>query len=45
MTAMVQQVNPRSVVMRFQDIAAASAGVLQTDLPQSELGGTSPIWL
>lgn len=38
MTAMVQQVNPRSVVMRFQDIAAASAGVLQTDLPQSELG-------
>ena len=29
MTAMVQQVDPRSVVLRFQDIAAASAGVLQ----------------
>jgi LCP family protein required for cell wall assembly len=38
MTALVQQVNPQSVVLRFPELAAATKGVLRTDLPQSELG-------
>lgn len=38
MTAMVEQIDPQSVVLRFADIAAATRGVLKTDLPQSELG-------
>lgn len=38
MTAMAQQLDPRTVVLRFQDIAKASTGVIRTDLPQSELG-------
>jgi LCP family protein required for cell wall assembly len=38
MTAMVQQVDPQSLVLNFADIAGATTGVLKTDLPQSELG-------
>jgi anionic cell wall polymer biosynthesis LytR-Cps2A-Psr (LCP) family protein len=38
MTAMVEQVDPQSVVLNFADIAGATKGVLKTDLPQSELG-------
>jgi hypothetical protein len=38
MTALVQQVDPQSVVLHFSQIAAATKGVLKTDLPQSELG-------
>ena len=38
MTAMVDQVDPQTVLTRFQKIAAASSGVVRTDLPQSELG-------
>jgi LCP family protein required for cell wall assembly len=38
MTAMVQQVDPQALVLHFADIAAATKGVLRTDLPQSELG-------
>jgi LCP family protein required for cell wall assembly len=38
MTAFVDQVDPQTVLTRFQKIAAASSGMLQTDLPQSELG-------
>ena len=37
MTAMAQQLNPQTVLLRFQEIASATSGVLQTDLPQSEL--------
>ena len=38
MTAMVQGLDPQTVLLRFQKIAAASSGLVQTDLPQSELG-------
>lgn len=37
MSAMVDQIDPRTLALRFGDIAAASAGVLKTDIPQSEL--------
>ena len=38
MSAMVDQVDPRTIALRFGDIAAASTGVLRTDIPQTELG-------
>lgn len=38
MSAMVDQIDPRTIALRFGDIAAASTGVLRTDVPQSELG-------
>jgi len=38
LSAMVDQVDPRTVAMRFPEIAGASKGVLKTDIPQSELG-------
>jgi LCP family protein required for cell wall assembly len=38
MTAMVRQLEPQTVALRFPGIAAASTGVIETDLPQSELG-------
>lgn len=38
MTAMVEQLDPATVLTRFRDITAASKGLLTTDLPQSELG-------
>jgi LCP family protein required for cell wall assembly len=37
-TAMAGQLDPQTVLLRFQEIAAASSGLLETDLPQSELG-------
>jgi len=37
-TAMAGQLDPQTVLLRFQKIAAASSGLIQTDLPQSELG-------
>jgi LCP family protein required for cell wall assembly len=37
-TAMANQLDPQTVLLRFQDIAAASSGLIETDLPQSELG-------
>jgi LCP family protein required for cell wall assembly len=37
MTAMVQQLDPQTVLLRFRRLASATSGVLQTDLPQSEL--------
>ena len=37
-TAMVDQLDPQTVVLRFQKIAAATSGLIETDLPQSELG-------
>ena len=38
MTAMLQQLDPQTVIFKFQDLAAASTGVIRTDLPESELG-------
>ena len=37
-TAMVGQLDPQTVLLRFQKIAAASSGLIETDLPRSELG-------
>ncbi|HEY3535112.1 MAG TPA: LCP family protein [Pedococcus sp.] len=37
-TAMVDQLDPQTVLLRFRKIAEASTGLIQTDLPQSELG-------
>ena len=37
-TAMVDQLDPQTVLLRFQKIASATSGMVQTDLPQSELG-------
>jgi polyisoprenyl-teichoic acid--peptidoglycan teichoic acid transferase len=38
MTAMVDQLDPETVLTRFQKIAAASSGLIETDIPRSELG-------
>lgn len=38
LSAMVDQVDPRTLAMRFPEIASASKGVMRTDIPQSELG-------
>jgi LCP family protein required for cell wall assembly len=38
MSAMVDQLDPETVLTRFQKIAAASSGLVQTDIPRSELG-------
>ncbi|MCA1782623.1 MAG: LCP family protein [Intrasporangiaceae bacterium] len=37
-TAMAQQIDPVSVAARFGSLASSTAGVLETDFPQSELG-------
>lgn len=37
-TAMAQQIDPVTVATRFSALAGSTAGVLATDLPQSELG-------
>lgn len=36
--AMVHQLNPQTVLLKFRDLAAVSGSVLQTDLPESGLG-------
>jgi LCP family protein required for cell wall assembly len=38
MTAMAEQLDPQTVLLRFQKIAGATSGLIRTDLPQSELG-------
>ena len=38
MNAMLQQLSPRTVVTKFEDIAAASEQLITTNLPASELG-------
>jgi LCP family protein required for cell wall assembly len=38
MNAMLQQLSPRTVVTKFEDIAVASEKLVTTDLPASELG-------
>ncbi|MET0590762.1 MAG: LCP family protein [Naasia sp.] len=36
--AMLQQLDPANVLLRFQDVAAAGADVVKTDIPQGTLG-------
>lgn len=38
MNAMLQQLSPRTVITKFEQIAAASTELITTDLPASELG-------
>jgi LCP family protein required for cell wall assembly len=38
MTAMLQQLSPERVLLKFQDIAAASGQVLSTSIPNGEVG-------
>ena len=38
MNAMLQQLSPRTVITKFEDIAAAGEELITTDLPASELG-------
>jgi LCP family protein required for cell wall assembly len=38
MNAMLQQLSPRTVITKFERIAAASSELITTDLPASELG-------
>ena len=38
MNAMLQQLSPRTVITKFENIAAASTELITTDLPASELG-------
>ncbi|MFP5346609.1 MAG: LCP family protein [Actinomycetes bacterium] len=38
MSAMLAQLDPQTVLLRFQDIAKASEGMISTDIPQSHLG-------
>lgn len=38
MTAMLQQVNPQTMLTKFRDVAKASAKVVSTDIPESDLG-------
>jgi LCP family protein required for cell wall assembly len=38
MTAMLQQVNPQTMLTKFRDIATASAQVVSTDIPEADLG-------
>lgn len=45
MTALVDQVDPQTVLMRFSRIAGASSGLVHTDLPPSELGYFSDLAL
>ncbi len=37
LTAMSRQLDPQTVVLHFKDIAGASKGLIETDLPESEL--------
>ena len=45
MTAMLAQMDPQTVLLKFQDIATASKQVVSTDIPQSDLGPLTDIAL
>lgn len=38
LTALVQQINPQTMIFKFKDVAAVSGSVVQTDVPESDLG-------
>ncbi len=38
MTAMLDQLDPATVLLKFQGVARASAGIVTTSIPQSDLG-------
>lgn len=45
MTAMLAQMDPATVLLKFQGIAQASAKVVSTDIPQAELGSLTDLAL
>ncbi len=45
LTAIMHQVNPQNAIFKFKDVAAVSGSVLQTDLPESDLGGFADLAL
>lgn len=45
MSAMIGQLDPATVLLRFQDIAAASSALVRTDIPQSALGDLADLAL
>lgn len=45
MSAMLAQLDPQTVLLRFQDIATASSGILSTDIPEADLGGFADLAL
>lgn len=45
MTAMLDQMDPQTVLLKFQDIATASKKVVSTDIPQGELGSLTDLAL
>lgn len=45
MSAMLAQIDPQTVILRFKDIAVASAGIISTDMPESDLGGFADLAL
>lgn len=38
MTAMAQQLNPQTVLLKFQDLARAGSSIVVSDIPQDQLG-------
>ncbi len=44
-TAMVNQLTPQTVFLKFKDIAGVSGSVLKTDIPESDLGTLSDLAL
>ena len=45
MSAMLGQLDPQTVILRFKDIAEASAGIISTDMPEADLGGFADLAL
>lgn len=45
LTAILHQVSPQNAIFKFKDVAAVSGSVLQTDLPESDLGGFADLAL
>ena len=45
MSAMIGQLDPATVLLRFSDIAAASSALVRTDIPQSALGDLADLAL
>lgn len=45
LTAISRQLSPQSVLVKFKDIAGVSGSVLQTDIPESDLGAFADLAL
>lgn len=45
LTAILHQVSPQNAIFKFKDVAAVSGSVVETDLPESDLGGFADLAL